>query len=350
MPDRNKNNAWIILLLITLMVIFLLIISFFSDIIAIITLSILASMLFNPFVSFLEHKGFDRIFAVVIIFILSGLFLFVIGSVLMPKLIKQINSLPFLLNEENISKITGGFESIIRKYFPFLKSNFLVEKLKNIFNSIFIELIDNFSGIVSSLLNIIIILVIIPFITFFILRDNKLIMKSFINLVPNRYFEFSYKILNEIGFQLGKYIRGWILDALIVGTFVFIGVSFLGIDNSFTIGFIAGIGHLVPYFGPLIGGIPAIILSLVQFGDLSKLPEILILFILIYTIDNGLIQPKIYASVTGLHPILIIVLVLAGNQMLGPLGMLLAIPVATIIKTASTEFYYGYKQYKIIKM
>ncbi|PJA95755.1 MAG: hypothetical protein CO129_10205 [Ignavibacteriales bacterium CG_4_9_14_3_um_filter_34_10] len=350
MAEKNRNSL-IIGTFISIGLIFLIAATvYFIDIIIILLLSILASMLFNPVVSFLENHGFERKFSVVIIFILNGILLFFIASLLLPKIILQLNSFSNLLNAENISKVSSGMENTIRHYFPFINTGILITKLQNLLNTIFFKLIDNFSLILSSLFNIIIIAVIIPFITFFILRDNKLILKSFVNIVPNRYFEFAYSILNKTGIQLGIFIRGWILDAFIVGSLISFGLSILGIGNSITIGFIAGIGHLVPYFGPFIGGLPAILLSVIQFGDLSKLPEILFLFISIYTLDNGFIQPHIYSNRTGLHPILIIFLILAGNQLMGAFGMLMAIPLATVIKTASNEFYNGYKKYKIIKM
>jgi predicted PurR-regulated permease PerM len=185
--------------------------------------------------------------------------------------------------------------------------------------------------------------------TFFILKDNTRIVNGILNIVPNKYFEFSYYVVNEIGVQLGRFVRGWILDAFIVGFMAAIGLTLLGIQNSVTIGFIAGLGHLIPYFGPVIGGLPAIIISLVQFGDFSKLPEISLMFLIIYTLDNGYIQPNIFSKSTDMHPLIIILLILTGSQLLGILGMLIAVPAATIIKTATREIYFGFKNYKIIR-
>jgi len=307
-------------------------------------------MIFNPLVSLFESKGFDRKFSVVLIFLFIGFMLFFAGAFFIPKLLNQLNVFINLLTSENIKKVSLGFEGFIKHYFPFINTSALVDKIQNSMNSILLELVNNFSTIISNLFNIIIIAVIIPFITFFLLRDNKLLLKGFVNLFPNKYFEFSYTILNKTAIQLGRFIRGWLLDAAIVGVLIMVGLSLLGIENSITIGVVAGLGHLVPYFGPIIGGIPAILLSIIQFGDLSPLPKILFLFLTIYMFDNGFIQPHIYSNRTGLHPILIIIFVLAGNQMFGPFGMLLAIPVATIIKTASTEFYNCYKNFKIIKL
>ena len=129
-----------------------------------------------------------------------------------------------------------------------------------------------------------------------------------------------------------------------------VGLALLGIHNAASIGFIAGVGHLIPYFGPIIGGIPAIAISLIQFGDFSMLPNIIMLFIIIYTIDNGFIQPNVFSRGTDMHPLIIILLILVGSELLGIFGMLLAVPTATVIKTAAREIYYGYKNYKIIRV
>lgn len=184
--------------------------------------------------------------------------------------------------------------------------------------------------------------------TFFILKDSQRLLHGIINFVPNKYFEVSYNVLTKISIQLSRYVRGWILDAALVGILAGIGLALLGINNAVSIGFIAGAGHLIPYFGPVIGGLPAIIITILQFGDLSMLPSVLILFTVIYTFDNGFIQPNIISKSTDMHPLVIILLILIGSETLGVLGMLLAVPIATVAKTAVKEIYFGYKNYKII--
>ena len=350
MPDKPRNTIYIAGILLIISILFILTLIYFIDIITILIISILISMIFNPIVSSLENKGFERKFSVTLIFIINSIIFFFAGSFLIPKLLSQINNFTKLLTSENIKKVTQGIENFVHDYFPFINTETLVVRLQNLLNSLFVEIINNFSQIISSFFNLIIIAVIIPFITFFLLRDNKLLLKGFVNLFPNKYLEFSYLILNKTGIQLGQFIRGWLLDATIVGTLIALALSLSGIKNSITIGLIAGLGHLVPYFGPIIGGIPAIILSIIQYGDLTQLPKILFIFSFIYLLDNGFIQPKIYSHKTGFHPILIIIFILIGNQIFGPIGMLLAIPLATVIKTASSEFYSGFKNFKIIKM
>ena len=80
------------------------------------------------------------------------------------------------------------------------------------------------------------------------------------------------------------------------------------------------------------------------------LPSIVLMFLGVYTIDNGLIQPNVFSKSTDMHPLIIILLILVGSQTAGVLGMLLAVPIATVIRTAAKEIYLGYKNYKIIKI
>lgn len=322
----------------------------FIDVLALLAVSILISMIFNPVVDFLEQRKISRVVAVLSIFVITGLLLFTVVSILLPKIVNQFEAIANSLNNESIKLSLTQFEQTLKAKFPFLSSLNLTERISSVFNSTILGWINNLSSIVQGVFSFLAVIVIIPFMTFFIMKDTQNLLHGIISLVPNKYLEVSYNVLTKIGFQLSRYVRGWILDAAIVGFLAGIGLALLGINNSISIGFIAGAGHLIPYFGPIIGGIPAIIISILQFGDLSMLPSVLILFTVIYTIDNGFIQPNIISKSTDMHPLVIIILILVGNETLGMLGMLLAVPIATVLKTAVKEIYFGYKHYKIINL
>lgn len=320
----------------------------YIDVLTLLAVSILISMIFNPVVDFFEQRKIPRVVAVLSIFIVTGLFLFTVVSILLPKLVNQLEAIANSLNDESIKLSLTQFEQTLKARFPFLSSLNLTDKISSIFNSAILRWINNLSSIVQGVFSFLAFIVIIPFMTFFILKDSQRLLHGIINLVPNKYFEVSYNVLTKISIQLSRYVRGWILDAAIVGILAGIGLALLGINNAISIGFIAGAGHLIPYFGPVIGGLPAIIITILQFGDLSMLPSVLILFTVIYTFDNGFIQPNIISKSTDMHPLVIILLILIGSETLGVLGMLLAVPIATVAKTAVKEIYFGYKNYKII--
>jgi predicted PurR-regulated permease PerM len=210
--------------------------------------------------------------------------------------------------------------------------------------------VDQLTAIFTSLVSIIAILIIVPFITFFLLKDSRVIQKGLIHIMPNKYFEVTYWILKKVSIQLGRFVRGWIFDAAFVGISCGLGYYFLGIDNALPLGVISGLGHLVPYFGPVIGGVPAIIFSIIQYGDLSHVPFIIFLILGVYALDNGFVQPYVFAKSVDMHPIVIILLIIAGSQLLGVIGMLLAVPIASVLKTAAQEIYYALKNYKIARL
>ncbi|MFC2082136.1 AI-2E family transporter [Bacteroidota bacterium] len=320
----------------------------FFDLIVMIVISLLLALVFNPLVTFIETNGIPRFGAVLIVFAVCGIFIFIGLSVFIPKIINQMNLLTASLNEEKIASIMVQIEEALKNYIPFIDAKDITEQLSTSVSGAFINSIDNFSKIVSSIFSVAALVVIIPFMTFFLLKDKSKITKGIINIMPNRYFEVSYWVIKKISDKLAKFVSSWIFDAFMVGFLSAAGLTILGIQNSIIIGFIAGIGHLIPYFGPIIGGIPAIIISVIQFGDFSRLPSIFIMFILVYVIDNGFIQPNVFSKSTDLHPLVIIILILLGSQVMGVFGMLLAVPAATVIKTAAREIHYGYKNYKII--
>lgn len=352
MPFREPQllktkNFWIILAaaVITGLISFV-----FADILAMLAVSILISLIFNPIVNFFERRGFNRTVSVLGVFILVASLIVLGFSFIVPKVLSQLNNLTSALTQENLNLLSQRVERSIKSAFPFLDSVDLVQKLSGNFQNMILDWVNNISNIVYSIVSVIAILVIVPFMTYFLLKDNKRLMSGIISLMPNKYFEVSYSVIRKIAEQLGRFVRGWLLDAFLVGLLSGIGLTILGINNAASIGFVAGIGHLIPYFGPIIGGIPAIIISLIQFGDFSMLPSIFLMFICVYLLDNGFIQPNVFSKSTDMHPLVIIVLIIAGSQLLGVLGMLLAVPTATVVKTAAREIYTGYKNYKIIRL
>ena len=341
----GKIFLWLVLAAILIYILFLL-----TDLLIILIISILLAFIFDPFVKQLEKEGLNRISSTIIIFAVVGLFVYLIISIFVPRLLYQINQLVKILQINSIEDQITIIEKEIYKYFPFFSPGEISTGIRNFIDSWIQNPIDRVSIVLSSIVSVVAILVIIPFITFFLLMDSKKIFVGILNVLPNKYFEMSYWILKKVSVQLGRFVRAWIFDATFVGFTCGIGFYFIGIPNALPLGIIAGLGHLVPYFGPVIGGIPAIIISIIQYGDLSHVPYIFLLMAIVYTLDNGIVQPYIFSKSVDMHPIIIILLIIAGSQLFGVLGMLLAIPTATVIKTAATEIYFAFKNYKIARI
>jgi len=349
MEGSYKNLGYLSLLFIGT-ILFLYLIYLLSTLFAIIAISILLAFIFDPFVKQLEKDGFSRLAATIVVFIVVSFFLYIGISFFIPKFVTQLNQLIGALQVYSIQDQIINFEKEIHQYLPFFQVGDLSKKIEQFISTGMLNSVDQLSAIFTSLVSIIAILIIVPFITFFLLKDSRVIQKGLIHIMPNKYFEVTYWILKKVNIQLGRFVRGWIFDAAFVGISCGLGYYLIGIDNALPLGVISGLGHLVPYFGPVIGGVPAVIFSIIQYGDLSHVPFIIFLILGVYALDNGFVQPYVFAKSVDMHPIVIILLILAGSQLLGIIGMLLAVPIASVLKTAAQEIYFALKNYKIARL
>ncbi len=320
------------------------------DLLVIVILSTLIALIFNPWVNYLEQKGITRLLATLLIFSGISVLIYFILLVIIPKFIYQVNQLSTLAKDYSIHTQISSFESTIRRLLPFFAEGELTTRFEKIITQSIINFFNQITLLLSSIFSIIAVIIIVPFITFFMIKDSKRIFQSLLHIMPNKYFEMSYWILKRVSVQLGNFVRGWIFDAAFVGVSLGFGFYLIGIENALPLGVLAGLSHLIPYFGPIIAGGTAMIISLIQFGNASHFPLIVLLIMAVYAIDNGIFQPYIFSKSIDIHPIAIILLIMAGGHFLGVIGLLLAIPIATIIKTASTEIYFAFKNYKIARM
>lgn len=320
------------------------------NVLVLIAVSVLLGFIFVPFVRLFEGQGFSRTISTLIVFAVFG-FLFYLGlSFVIPKFFFQMDQVLASLKDFSLNDELNDLEKKILSIFPLFHKGDLSLKVQGIISTSFNDAINHITQYVSGIVSVAAFLVIVPFITFYLLKDSAVIQKGLIHIVPNKYFEMSYWILKRVTLQLGRFVRGWIFDAAFVGITIGFGFYFIGLPNALPLGVIAGIGHLVPYLGPVIGGIPAIVLSIMQTGDLSQVPLIMTIVALTYTLDNGFVQPYVFSKSVDMHPVIIILLIIIGSELFGLLGMLLAVPTATVVKTAATEIYFAYKNYSIAKL
>ena len=320
------------------------------NVLVLIAISVLLGFIFAPFVRLLEGQGLSRTISTLMVFIVFGFLVYFGLSYVIPKFFSQMDQVVVALRDFSLNEELNDLEKKILSVFPLFHKGELSLKVQGIISTSFNDAINHITQYVSGIVSVAAFLVIVPFITFYLLKDSAVLQKGLIHIVPNKYFEMSYWILKRVSLQLGRFVRGWIFDAVFVGVAIGFGFYFIGLPNALPLGVIAGIGHLVPYLGPLIGGIPAIVISIMQTGDLSQVPLIMMIVALTYTLDNGFVQPYVFSKSVDMHPIIIILLIIIGSELFGLLGMLLAVPTATVLKTAATEIYFAYKNYSVAKL
>jgi predicted PurR-regulated permease PerM len=185
-------------------------------------------------------------------------------------------------------------------------------------------------------------IVLLPVLTFFFLRDWDVIVERVAALVPRDHTATVSRLAHESSLVLGGFLRGQLLVMLILGVLYGVGLEAIGLDVGILIGVVAGVLTFVPYLGPatviILGGLAA----LIQFGDWQHLVGVLAVFGIGQVIESMWLTPKLVGDRIGLHPAAVIFAVLAGGQLFGFLGMLLALPVAAI---ANVLLRYAHERY-----
>lgn len=205
---------------------------------------------------------------------------------------------------------------------------------------------DLIGGIISGLT----FLVIVPFVAFFFLKEGHRITRGLIELVPNAYFELCLNLQHQINAQIGGYIRGQILATSVVATLAVTGLSIIDVKYALPLGIVAGLANMIPFLGPLIGFFSATIVALATVGTEGGGIMVLhvgIVFLVVQLTDNILIQPTVVAKSVDLHPLVVLLVVMIGSQLVGIIGMLIAVPLTGIIKVSSQTIYQGVKSYRV---
>jgi len=174
-------------------------------------------------------------------------------------------------------------------------------------------------------------LVLIPVVTFYLLRDWNILLARVRELVPRQTVKVVDRLARNADEVLGEFIRGQLLVMLALSFIYTIGLWIVGLDMALLIGMIAGIVSFVPYLGLIIGLLLATIASLIQFGDAGILVQVAIVFGAGQLIESMLLTPWLVGDRIGLHPVVVILAVLAGGQLFGFIGVLLALPVAAVL-------------------
>ncbi len=179
---------------------------------------------------------------------------------------------------------------------------------------------------------------IIPFFTFFILRDSDVFKNNFLSYTPNSIFERFYFVTHVFNQQLGNYFFAKFVEALIVGLIIGSGLFLLGFKFAIIFGFIAGLTNIIPYVGPILGAIPALILAMTEFGvSSSEFGAVAALYIIANVIDIAFVFPFLVSKIVNLHPMLVATSVIVGSHYMGVTGMIISIPLVAALKLIITE-------------
>jgi predicted PurR-regulated permease PerM len=177
-------------------------------------------------------------------------------------------------------------------------------------------------------------ILLLPVVLFYMLRDWDGFVASISQLIPRDWLDTSKTMAIEIDQVLAEFLRGQLTVMLIMSAFYAAGLWLIGLDSALSIGLIAGLLGFVPYLGPALGMGLALLVAALQFTSLSQIVPVLMVFGAGQLIESNVITPKLVGDRIGLHPVVVIFALLAGGQLFGFVGILLALPVSAAIAVA----------------
>lgn len=305
--------------------------------------------LLNPIVDWLEKYKISRTAAISVLFVLIGMLLVWGLAVAIPSIQEQVTSFAQNL-PSNIQKIESQVTTLLEnEQFEQFRPTAL--EMLNKVNDQIISYAQKFSSsavnwassLISTASQIIVAILIMPFILFYLLRDGQQLNAHVTQYLPTQWRSSVSKVLTDVNSQLSNYVRGQVTVAIIVALMFSVMFSLIGLNYPVTLGVMAGFLNLIPYLGSFLAMIPAVILGLIA-GPVMLI-KVLIVFMVEQTIEGRFVTPLIIGSSLSIHPITILFVLLTAGQMYGVLGVLLGIPIYASIKVVVKAIFEWYKAY-----
>jgi len=362
--DRNplldvlKFVAGVVVFILTLLLLW-----YFRDIVTYIVIAAVLSLLLSPVKRFFKNIGIGKIklgdTLSSLITILA--FLFIISafiSLFIPLIIDQariISSINYQDISTNLAEPISKVNDFAAKYqlntkeVPFVEG--LLIRARDVLGSE--NIINFFNSLLGFTGNFLVTAFSIIFVLFFFLRDEELFGSLIRAISPDRYENQVSNIITKANYYLKRYFLGILLQISLVTIIVTVGMLILGIENALLIGFFGGIINLIPYVGPFIGALFGLYVGITTNLDMEFYSQILplaggilVVFLVSQATDNILLQPLIHSNTVKAHPLEIFVVILIAAKLGGAIGMIIAIPVYTVLRVFAKEFL---SEFKIVR-
>jgi predicted PurR-regulated permease PerM len=328
---------------------------YFAGIVLYLIIGGLLAYLLRPLIDRMQALGLGRVPAILIAFVgLLGVITVVVTSVI-PFITRQVQDLSQLITVDTAVYVANLLEAQVRAVVP-LEEGVLEKNTRQLARALMQgdlvegqQVAETVSSVVAVFTNIVYAVVIVPFVTFFLLKDELKIRRSLLHLVPNRYFEVTLSILAKVELNIGRYFRALMVQGTAVAIIASALLWIVGLRGAIAIGIFTGLANTIPYFGPFLGFLAGTLVGIAQTGDVSLVPGVAVAMALTQLADNVLLQPLIFSRAAQTHPLVILFVVLVGAQLGGLVGMLVAIPLTTTVRVIVEQLLWSLRNYQILR-
>lgn len=295
---------------------------------------------------YLKVRCFPRWIAIFITYaIVTVIVVFILNHTFEPfitEFIRFINNLPFLLMQF-AQVLVNIQDNYLHMNLPAQVTdliNMTVIRLGNYSVDIVQKVVETIFSVAGFMVE----LLLVPILTFYMLKDGRLLSEKFVSLFSHDSSNGIRNILHKCYISLGGYLRGELLLAVNMFCVVLIAMYLFGVPYPLVLALLAGFAEWIPIIGPIVGATPAIILA-----SLISVPlaiKVAIFYICVQLIDGQIIMPKVFGRVISLHPLIIIAVIFIGGSLYGVKGMMLAVPVTAVLQIVAGELWYYNSNFK----
>ncbi|SFS46549.1 AI-2E family transporter [Marininema halotolerans] len=307
--------------------------------------------LFRPVVRLLEKRKIPPVASILLIYGMAiGLVTLAVilgGPTLTKQITMLVNNIPDLM--KNLQAYLENLQRDLHSN-PYLKNyinqenplqgdnlNQYITQFTNYISSSYTSIVSNIANFIGIITSIIVVFVTVPFILFYMLKEGEEAPKQLLRLLPPSQRVEGRKILNDMDSAVSSYIQGQVFVSFCVGVLVYIGYTIIGLDYALLLALVTMCTNIIPFIGPFIGTVPAVIVALTM--DSSMIWLVLIVVIVVQQIEGNFISPQIMGRTLNIHPLTIILILLVAGSLGGFLGLLLAVPTYAILKVIVSHIY-----------
>ncbi|MFG6150510.1 AI-2E family transporter [Halobacillus sp. B23F22_1] len=304
--------------------------------------------LLRPFIGLLEKIGIKRVWGILITIALVAGLITLLVFLIIPFLERQFMSLAKEL-PEYLMEMAGAIDEWLRNSMFANYYNNLFEDLEGTlgqvsdnFSSYAGNTVEGITNFISTITNVIIAILTLPFILFYLLKDGEKFPNMILKVFPPKVRPELSSVFKGIDHQLSAYIQGQILVSFCIGVMMYIGFLIIGLDYALLLAAIASVTSVVPYLGPMIAIIPALIIAIVT--SPFMLLKLAVVWTVVQLLEGKFISPQIMGKRLHVHPVTIIFVLLTAGHLFGVIGVIVAIPGYAIIKVIVTHLFYWFQR------
>jgi predicted PurR-regulated permease PerM len=333
MSSERLDISYVSILRVLTVLAAILFLYFIRDVLAILFVAVFLTAAITPWVNWFQKRGIPNGLAVLVIYVGALALVSLVIVLIIPPLTDQINQLARSFPEY--------FQQLIQSFsgLQVVEGQSIAQSIRTSLGSVQQSLSTATQGVFSVLASIfgsIVFFIAVLVITFYMVINEELFIKTIQQFTPKKYSNYVVQFIKRVQEKLGRWLRGQLLLMFFIFVITYVVLLIIGVKFALVLALIAGILELIPFVGPILSAIPAIIIALSQSPLLAVL--VIVAYFLIQQVENNLLVPKIMQKAVGLNPIITIIVILIGAKLGGIVGAILAVPVATVLSMLLSDW------------